>query len=95
MKEITQQYSYVISDNKQWLQQWKTLKQWQKLKERTTYNIDDDDATVSKVSYMLINGTEISVGWWYIQCTIVLTAHWAEHKFHSSSTLIHWFQTVN
>ena len=29
--------------------------------------------------------TEISVGWWYIQYTIVLTAHGAE-QLHSSAT---------
>jgi len=61
-------------------------KQWQKLKERTTYSIDDDDAIVSKETYISINGTEISVGWWYTQYTIVLTAHGAEHKLHYFAT---------
>ena len=72
MKEIIQQYSYhVISDNKQWLQQWKTWKQWEQLKERTTCNTDYDDAIVSKESYISINGTEIILGKWPTWCTIL------------------------
>ena len=91
MKEITQQYSYqVISNNKQWPQLWKTWKQWQKLKERTTYNIDDDDddddAIFSEKTYISISRIEISAGWWYIQYTVVLTAHGAEHKLQYCAT---------